>query len=327
MWISTYLIGCGITLTVCDHYRKKSISTIFIDGQMSDVMSRYRSSSGVSVNKGAARGVAIGIIVLVIIGVVTYSAVSIVDAGHRGVLLHWNAVDTTVPPLDEGLHFVMPFADSVVQMEVRTLKYVKSTTSASKDLQAVSTTVTVNYHPSPESVHWLYKNVGLEYESRIIQPAVEEVVKQVTANYIAEELITKRPAVKADIEEAITGRLSDFDIITEVISITDFQFSPLFAAAIEAKVEAEQRALKAENDLLRIEVEARQAEQRAEGEASANIARAQGEAAAIRIIDEALAQNPNYLEWLKTTAWDGRLPLVVGEGSTPFIQIPVSPQQ
>ena len=290
-------------------------------------MSRYRSSSNVSVNKGAARGVAIGIIALVVIGAVTYSAISIVDAGHRGVLLHWNAVDTTVPPLDEGLHFVVPFADSVVQMEVRTLKYVKSTTSASKDLQAVSTTVTVNYHPSPESVHWLYKNVGLEYESRIIQPAVEEVVKQVTANYIAEELITKRPAVKADIEQAITVRLGDFDIITEVISITDFQFSPLFAAAIEAKVEAEQRALKAENDLLRIEVEARQAEQRAEGEASANIARAQGEAAAIRIIDEALAQNPNYLEWLKTTAWDGRLPLVVGEGSTPFIQIPVSPQQ
>lgn len=288
-------------------------------------MSRYRSSSNVSVNKGAARGVVIGIIVLVVIGAVTYSAVAIVDAGHRGVLLHWNAVDTTVPPLDEGLHFVMPFADSVVQMEVRTLKYVKSTTSASKDLQAVSTAVTVNYHPSPESVHWLYKNVGLEYESRIIQPAVEEVVKQVTANYIAEELITKRPAVKADIEQAITGRLSDFDIITEVISITDFQFSPLFAAAIEAKVEAEQRALKAENDLLRIEVEARQAEQRAEGEASANIARAQGEAAAIRIIDEALAQNPNYLEWLKTTAWDGKLPLVVGEGSTPFIQIPVTP--
>lgn len=288
-------------------------------------MSRYRSSSNVSVNKGAARGVAIGIIVLVVIGAVTYSAVAIVDAGHRGVLLHWNAVDTSVPPLDEGLHFVMPFADSVVQMEVRTLKYVKSTTSASKDLQAVSTAVTVNYHPSPESVHWLYKNVGLEYESRIIQPAVEEVVKQVTANYIAEELITKRPAVKADIEQAITGRLSDFDIITEVISITDFQFSPLFAAAIEAKVEAEQRALKAENDLLRIEVEARQAEQRAEGEASANIARAQGEAAAIRIIDEALAQNPNYLEWLKTTAWDGKLPLVVGEGSTPFIQIPVTP--
>lgn len=287
-------------------------------------MSRYQSPN-VSVNRGVARGVAIGIIALIAIGLVAYSAVQIVDAGHRGVLLHWNAVDTTVPPLDEGLHFVMPFADSVVQMEVRTLKYVKSTTSASKDLQTVSTAVTVNYHPSPESVHHLYQGVGLDYENRIIQPAVEEVVKQVTANYNAEELITKRPLVKADIEREITERLADFDIVTEVISITDFQFSTLFAAAIEAKVEAEQKALKAENDLLRIEVEARQREQQAQGEASANIARANGEAEAIRIINDALAQNPNYLEWLKTQAWDGKLPLVVGDGGTPFIQIPVTP--
>lgn len=287
-------------------------------------MSRYQSPS-VSVNRGVARGVAIGIIMLIAIGLVAYSAVQIVDAGHRGVLLHWNAVDTSVPPLEEGLHFVMPFADSVVQMEIRTLKYVKSTSSASKDLQTVSTAVTVNYHPAPESVHYLYQGVGLDYENRIIQPAVEEVVKQVTANYNAEELITKRPLVKADIEREITERLADFNIVTEVISITDFQFSTLFAAAIEAKVEAEQRALKAENDLVRIEVEARQRQQQAEGEANANIARANGEAEAIRIINDALAQNPNYLEWLKTQAWDGKLPLVVGEGGTPFIQIPVTP--
>ncbi len=278
-----------------------------------------------NVNRNAARGVMLGIIVLIVIGVVAYASVHIVDAGHRGVLLHWNAVDTSVPPLDEGLHFVMPFADSVVNMEIRTLKYVKSTSSASKDLQTVSTTVTVNYRPAANSVHHLYQNVGLDYEDRIIQPAVEEVVKQVTANYNAEELITKRPLVKADIEREITIRLNTFNIQTEVISITDFQFSPLFAAAIEAKVEAEQKALKAENDLRRIEVEARQNEQQAKGVAAANIAEAQGEAEAIQIINEALAQNPNYLEWLKTQAWDGKLPLVVGEGGTPFIQIPTTP--
>ncbi len=80
-------------------------------------------------------------------------------------LLHWNAVDVTVPPLDEGLHFVIPFQDQVVNMEVRTLKFVKSTSSASKDLQTVSTEVTVNYHPSPESVNTLYKQVGLDYQN------------------------------------------------------------------------------------------------------------------------------------------------------------------
>jgi len=284
-------------------------------------LSRYETPK-ININVGAAKIVAIAVIALIVIGVIAAAAVTIVDAGHRGVLLHWNAVDLTIAPLDEGLHFVVPFADSVVQMEVRTLKFIKATSSASKDLQTVSTEVTVNYHPSVESIHYLYKEVGLDYESRIIQPAIEEVVKQVTANYNAEELITKRPLVKSDIEVEIGKRLMAFNIATEVVSITDFQFSALFAQAIESKVEAEQKAYKAENDLRRIQVEALQSEAIAQGIAKANIAQAKGEASAIQIINQALASNPWYLEWLKIQAWDGVLPLVVGQDGTPFIQIP-----
>ncbi len=273
-------------------------------------------------NPSTIKLVLIGIILLIVIGVVAGSSVQIVDAGNRGVLLNWNAVNLQNAPLAEGLHFVTPFADSVIQLEVRTLKFIKATSAASQDLQTVSTEITVNYNPQPERVHYLYKEVGLDYESRVISPTVEEVVKQVTANYNAEELITKRPQVKADITEQISARLSDFNIQTQIVSITDFQFSALFAQAIESKVEAEQKAFKAENDLKRIEVEARQHEAQAIGIAQANIAEASGEAEAIRIINNALSNNPHYLEWLKTQQWDGKLPLVVGEGGTPFIAIP-----
>ncbi len=286
-------------------------------------MSRYKNRRP-DINVGMAKLVIIGIIGLIIIGVLVGSAVSIVDAGFRGVLLHWNAVDLVDPPLEEGLHFIVPFQDSVIPLEVRTLKYTKSTTSASQDLQTVSTEITVNYHPEPTRVNYLYKEVGLDYENRIIQPTVEEVVKQVTANYNAEELITKRPQVKQDIEAEISARLADFNITTEIVSITDFQFSVLFAQAIESKVEAEQRALQAENDLKRIEVEARQFEAQSFGIAEANIAEAKGEAEAINIINQALSNNPYYLEWLKIQKWDGILPLVTGgNGATPFIEIPV----
>ena len=287
-------------------------------------MSNYQSPK-IGPSGNVVKGVLVGIIILIIIGVVATASVKIVDSGHRGVLLHWDAVDLTNPPLEEGLHFVVPFQDEVVNIEVRTLKYASEARSASKDLQTVETTVTVNYHPDKEGVHRLYKNLGLDYENRVIQPAIEETVKQVTANYNAEELITKRPLVKADIEFSIRERLNQFDVVTEVISITDFEFSALFSRAIESKVEAEQKALQAENDLRRIEVEARQREANAIGLANANIAEAKGEAEAIAIINQALAQNPNYLEWLKTQAWDGKLPLVVGSGGTPFIQIPVNP--
>ncbi len=285
-------------------------------------MSRFE---GPQVNVSVAKAIVGIVIALIVVGVIASAAVQIVDAGHRGVLLHWSAVDVAFPPLEEGLHFVVPFQDTVVNMEVRTLKFVKSTSSASKDLQTVSTEVTVNYHPSPTAVNILYKEVGLDYENRVIQPAIEEVVKQVTANYNAEELITKRPLVKSDIEVEIGKRLNNFNIITDIVSITDFQFSTLFAQAIESKVEAEQKAFKAVNDLQRIQVEAQQRQAQAQGIALGNIAEANGEAEAIKIINSALSQNPFYLEWLKTQAWDGVLPLVVGEGGTPFIQIPTKP--
>jgi Membrane protease subunits, stomatin/prohibitin homologs len=274
---------------------------------------------------GGAKILISAVIILIIIAVVASASVKIVDAGNRGVLTQWSAVDIKNAPLDEGIHFLVPFQDDIVQIEVRTQKYDAQTRSASKDLQTVQTTVTVNYHADQERVHILYKEIGLDYENRVIQPAIEETVKQVTANYNAEELITKRPLVKADIENAIRERLELFNVKTEVISITDFDFSDLFSKAIESKVEAEQKAQKAENDLIRIEVEARQLEAQAEGLASANIAEARGESEAISIINQALSNNPYYIEWLKTQAWDGKLPLVVGEGSTPFISIPTSP--
>jgi regulator of protease activity HflC (stomatin/prohibitin superfamily) len=277
------------------------------------------------------------IIGIIVLSVVLVSSIKIVEAGHRGVLTNFGAVDTSVA-LNEGIHFVVPFRDNVIPVEVRTQKTVESAASASRDLQDVRTEVALNYHISPDNAQILYQQLGFEYSTRVISPAIQESVKQVTARFNAEELITNRETVKTEIEQQIKQRLAIYNVLVETISITEFQFSEQFTRAVEAKVEAEQRALQASNDLRRIEIEAQQAEARAVGEQQANIARAegirqtnileaQGEAEAIRIIDEQLRNNPNYLEWLKTQQWDGRLPLVVGEGGTPFIQIPVAEEE
>jgi prohibitin 2 len=277
------------------------------------------------------------IIAVIVVSIVIGSSIKIVEAGNRGVLLQFGAVDTS-QSLPEGLHFVTPFRDNVVQVETRTLKTVESAASASKDLQDVRTEVALNYHVSQENAQILYQQLGLEYSARVISPAIQESVKQVTARFNAEELITKRETVKTEIEQQIKQRLAAYNVIVETISITEFKFSDQFTRAVEAKVEAEQRALQASNELRRIEIEAQQAEAKAIGDQKANIARAEGlrqanileaegEAAAIRIIDEQLRNNPNYLEWLKTQRWDGKLPLVIGEGGTPFIQIPTEIEQ
>jgi prohibitin 2 len=280
----------------------------------------------------------IGIIILLFI---VSASVKIVDAGYRGVLLKFGAVDTSVA-LNEGIHFVTPFRDSVIQMEVRTQKTVENAASASKDLQDVTTQVALNYRINPDRAQVVYQQLGFEYGNRVIAPAIQESVKQVTARFNAEELITKRETVKNQIEEQIKARLAPYNIVVDTISITEFQFSDQFRKAVEAKVEAQQRALQAQNDLRRIEIEAQQNEAKAVGEQKANVARAdgirqanvlqaEGESQAIKIIDQQLRTSPTYLEWLKTQRWDGKLPLVTGggggsAGTTPFIQIPMAEQ-
>ncbi len=293
----------------------------------------YRGEGGGLITRSSMRLVVPVIIGFILVVVVLAASVKIVEAGHRGVLLNFGAVDTS-QSLSEGIHFVVPFRDNIVQMEVRTQKIVENAASASRDLQDVSTQVALNYHIDPATAQVLYQQLGFDYASRVVSPAIQESVKQVTARFNAENLITNRETVKSEIENQIKQRLAAYNIDVETISITEFQFSEQFRRAVEAKVEAEQRALQANNDLRRIEIEAQQAEARAIGEQQANIARAegvrqaavlqaQGEAEAISIVEAQLRENPRYLEWLKTQRWDGVLPLVTGGGgATPFIEIP-----
>ncbi len=271
-------------------------------------------------SRSALKFIAPIVIGIIIVSIIAVSSVRTVDAGHRGVLVQFGNIDTDTS-LDEGLHFVVPFRDSVVQMEVRTQKIVESATSASKDLQDVSTQVALNYHVNPDRAQILYQQLGPDYANRVIVPAIQESVKQVTARFNAEELITKRETVKNQIEEQITSRLGAYNIVVDALSITEFQFSPQFTAAVEAKVEAQQNEAQAIG-----EQKANIA--RAEGIKQSNVLQAEGEAQAITIIDEQLKNNPTYLDWLKATKWDGKLPLVTGgtgndgQGVTPFIEIP-----
>jgi prohibitin 2 len=225
----------------------------------------------------------VGVIIIVIS--IVASSFSAVPAGHRGVVIRFNAVTGTV--LDEGLQMKVPFLDSVVMMDVRTDKYEVGAASASQDLQDVSTTIALNWRLEPTRTAEIYRTLGMEYINRIAAPAVQEVIKQVTARYPAEDLILKREIVRDEIAGLLATRLLERGIITEAVSITEFQFSATFVAAIEAKVAAEQAVWEARNKLERVKVEAEQREAEAKGEANARIARANGEAEYIRVVTDA----------------------------------------
>ncbi|MFH0846829.1 MAG: prohibitin family protein [Chloroflexota bacterium] len=208
-----------------------------------------------------------------------------IPAGHRGVVIRFSAVTGKI--LDEGLQMKLPFIESVVEMSVQTQKVEANATSASRDLQDVQTTIALNWHLDPNMAGEVYRSLGLSFIDRIAAPAIQETVKQITAKYIAEDLILKRDEVKAAFTESLSNRLLARGIFIETVSITNFQFSNTFIAAIEAKVAAEQAVLEAKNKLERVKVEAQQTEAQAIGEANARIAKANGEAEYIRIVTDA----------------------------------------
>jgi regulator of protease activity HflC (stomatin/prohibitin superfamily) len=168
----------------------------------------------------------------------------------------------------------------------------------------------------------IYQELGTEYQDRVIQPAEQEVIKAVTARFTAEELITKRPEVATQMQDGLVERLSSRHIIVESISITNFDFSASFNAAIEAKVTAVQKKLEAENDLARIKVEAEQVAAKAKGDRDAAIAQAQGQSESIALVQNQLKQSPQYIEWYRITKWDGVLPIMMSQGGvTPLIDV------
>lgn len=259
---------------------------------------------------------------LIVVIIFLSESVVIVQAGHRGVILNLGAVENRV--LGEGIHFIVPFAEQVIQLEVRTLKYQAEASAASNDLQQVQTVIALNYHLNPSDANAIYQQLGSDYADRIIAPTIQEAVKASVAKFDAEELITKREIAKGVIAEAIRNTLSARDIIVETVFITDFQFSEAFANQIESKVVAFQKYLTEQNNLKAITVVANQTVVQAQALAKANVAKAGGESQAIKIITSQLRQDPQYLQWQAINKWNGQMPYSFGGGGTlPFFQMPV----
>ena len=158
-------------------------------------------------------------VTLIVISIIAGSFATI-PAGHRGVVIRFSAVTGTI--LNEGLQMKLPLFDSVVKMSVQTEKYETGAASASRDLQDVNTTIALNWRLDPSMTAEVYRTLGLEFIDRIAAPAVQETIKQVTAKYIAEDLILKRETVKNEIQENLSNRLLERGIVTETVSITEF---------------------------------------------------------------------------------------------------------
>ena len=251
--------------------------------------------------------------VLAIILVLFVFSISTVPTGHVGIKVRFGAVQDDY--ITEGLNFKLPLIESIKKMDCRTQKIDIMGEGASKDLQTISTSIVVNYRINQEKAFNLYKTVGMGYETILIAPAAQEVMKSTLAQYTAEQLITMRNEVAIALNNSLKAKLEEKGIMIESISIVNLDFSTAYNNAIEAKQVAEQEAKKAEQELqkAKIEAEKKVVEARAEAEAL----KAQKQEITSDLLE--LRRIENEAKWIQK--WNGELPKTMLGDSVPMVEV------
>ena len=275
------------------------------------------SDGSIKRNFKAVKWIAIGIVAVVLIA----SSLTIVPAGNTGVVTTLGKVSTV--SFQEGAHLKIPFIQSVENMSNKIQVYETPASAVSKDLQTVSSTLAVNYRLISDKSPDMYKNVGIEYQTVLMTPVVQECFKSVTANYTAEQLITERQKVGDEVKEALEEKLNDYGIYIEKFNIVNFDFSEEFNNAIEAKQVAEQNLLKTKTEQEQAIVVANaQAEQKvisAKAEAEAILAEAQAQADANKLLEQSLTNKVIAYEQIQK--WNGVMPKVTGSNGGMLINV------
>ncbi len=244
------------------------------------------------------------VVVLIVAVIVLFSSITIVDAGHTGVINTLGHVSENV--LQEGIHLKIPFIQTIIKMDNRIVKLEVETEAFSKDLQTVETKLAINYRVSKDKSYAIYKNVGSDYETILVSPAVNEVLKAITAKYTAEESVANRSLISQGLIEELNNKLNKNGIYVEDVNIINFEFSEAYIAAIEEKQVAEQRLLKART-------EKEEAIVKAEAEAETLRIQSEAQAKANNILSKSLNENLIRYEMMKK--WNGELPMVT-DGNT-----------
>lgn len=257
---------------------------------------------------------AIIILIVLVILSIFFNSFTSVPTGYVGIRTRFGKANQDI--VQEGLNLQIPMIERIVLMDCRTQKAEIDCSTASRDLQEVTLKVAVNYNVTVDNAYSIYKNIGVNYESIMISPSILESVKSVTAQYTAEELITKRSEVSDKMEESLKGKIESRGFSVIDFNITDLDFSAAYNQAIEKKQVAEQEAKQAEYELEKAKIENEK-----------KIAEAEANAKVMQVQDSSTTENALKLKELEIKnkfieKWNGNLPsTVTGDSVIPFLDI------
>ena len=257
---------------------------------------------------GAIAGLATALLGLGGLGWVGMNSVVIVQPGKLGVVYNRIGGLNETPTLTEGLNFVLPWFQRPVIYDIKTRSQVVNTSSGSKDLQMVQISLRVLFKPNPSKLSSVYRNLGQDFDARLLPSIVNEITKSVVAKYNASELLTKRDAVSNMVKLMLIKRAADFDVIVDDVSITHLAFSKDYTAAVEAKQVAQQDAERSKYIV-----------EKALQEKKSIVIKTDGEAEYAQLIGNAIKKNPAFLQLRRIVAAKDVAASVVQSGNKVYL--------
>lgn len=252
-------------------------------------------------------------VILLAIAITLISSVKTIPTGYVGVKTRFGAVQDTM--IGEGINLKVPFIEKIITIDCRTKKIEVGSEAASKDLQTISIKIAVNYNVRKDMANQLYKTTGIDFEKIIINPAVLESVKATTAQYTAEELITKRAEVSNKMDEILTEKIQDKGFYITDFNVIDLSFSEEYNKAIENKQVIEQQTKAAQYELEKAKIE--NEKKIAEAEANAKVMELQN----AQITDKTLELKKLEVQQALINKWDGKLPTTALSDSIPMLNL------
>eukprot|EP00455_Lapot_gusevi_P015309 TRINITY_DN1772_c0_g1_i1.p1 TRINITY_DN1772_c0_g1~~TRINITY_DN1772_c0_g1_i1.p1 ORF type:complete len:275 (-),score=119.69 TRINITY_DN1772_c0_g1_i1:43-867(-) len=217
---------------------------------------------------GAAGKLAMASIFFGVAGFIGQSCLFNVDGGHRAVIMdQFSGIKQEVKK--EGTHFIIPFVQKPYIFDVRMRPRLISTITSTKDIQQVTVALRVLSRPDENKLPAIFKDLGVDYDERVLPSIGNEVLKQVIAQYDAESLLTLREKVSREIRDSMNRRAAEFNVKLDDVSLVHLAFSKEFTQAIEKKQVAQQDAERSKFIVMKSEQERQAAVIQAEGEAKA----------------------------------------------------------
>ncbi len=244
----------------------------------------------------------IGVAILIfIVVIVAATSTYVVEPGSRGVEVTLGQVSPVFKP--QGFGFKKPFVTTIVPVMIKQQTRGVKASCYSSDLQQVDMDLQVLYRVPESSVVQIYQGYSGDPFDSLVEPRVQEAMKEVTALESAEQIVKNREEIKNKALATAREKVGSMLVIEDLV-IQNIDLTKQLEDAIEAKMVQEQEADKAKFT-----------QQKAQIEADTVVITAKGDAESIKIRGEALKENPTFIQLQIVEKWDGKAPLVVGGGA------------